>query len=212
MNPVSLTVQFPAAVANGIATSQTPVGAGNLTLNGSLVTAGVGILTTGAKQRQVLLTFAADESGHDFTIYGTNYQGQSISEVIAGTTAGTVASVNMYKTVTRIAISAAATGAILAGTNGVGASSIVAPDTAQNPFNMGIGCELTGTVNYTVQHTFDDVMNVAMENLVWFANTGLTGKSANADGNYAFAVRGIRVLVNSGTGSIVANFVQSTHY
>lgn len=212
MMPVTLTVVFAAAVANGIAQSQTPGGAGNLTLNGSLVSGGVAALAPGSLSRQVLLTFAADETGHSFTIYGTNYQNQSISEVIAGTTAGTVPSVNMYKTVTRVAISAAAAGAIVVGTNGVGRSSIVAPDIFQAPFNIGLGCELTGTANFTVQHTFDDVMNTPPENLVWLSNSGLTSKSTSSDGNYAFPVRGISLLMNSGTGSVVFNIVQGTHY
>lgn len=212
MMPVSLTVQFAAAVANGIAQSQTPSGAGNLTLNGSLVTAGVAILTTGSKARQVILTFAADETGHTFTVYGTNYMDQAISESIAGTTAGVVTSTNVYKTVTRIAISAAATGAMTSGTNTVGRSSVVAPDTFQSPFTVGLGCEVTGTVNYTVQHTFDDVMNTAFESLVWMSNSGLTAKTANADGNYAAPVRGISLLMNSGAGTVVFKIVQGTHY
>lgn len=212
MNPVTLTVQFAASVANGIALSQTPAGAGNLTLNGSLVSGGVAVLATGAKQRQVIITTTADETGRNFTIYGTNYQGQSISEVLAGVNNAVATSANFYRTVTRIAIDGAAAGALSAGTNGVGASSIVAPDIAVNPFNIGVGCELTGTANFTVQHTFDDVMNTPMENLVWFANSGITGKSASTDGNYAFGVRGIRLLVNSGAGSIVMTLVQSTHY
>jgi hypothetical protein len=43
-NPSVVTLQLVALVANGIALSQTPGAAGNLTLNGSLVTAGVAIL------------------------------------------------------------------------------------------------------------------------------------------------------------------------
>ena len=212
MMPVTLTNAFTAGSANAISLSQTPAGAGNLLLNGAAASGGVATITTGAQGRQVLFTFAADETGHTFVLYGTNYAGKTISETIAGTTAGTVTSANMYKTVTRISISAAATGAMTVGTNGVGRSSVVGPDIFQAPFAIGIGCELTGTANYTIQHTFDDVMNTAFESLVWLSNSGLTSKSATADGNYAFPVRGISLLMNSGTGTVVTNIIQGTHY
>jgi hypothetical protein len=102
---------------------------------------------------------------------------------------------------------------IVVSRTGVGSSRIVTPDTFQNPFNIGIGCVVNGTVNYTVEHTFDDILNPSFTpaGATWFPNTGLSGETANADGNYAFAVRGIRVTVASGSGTVTMTVIQSSY-
>jgi hypothetical protein len=94
---------------------------------------------------------------------------------------------------------------------GVGSTAVLVPDVAPNPFNMGIGVRVNGTVNYTVEHTFDDIFATTFNpgTATWFPHTTLVAQTANAVGNYAFAVRGIRLTVNSGTGSATATFVQS---
>lgn len=83
---------------------------------------------------------------------------------------------------------------------GTGSTAPIPLDIQQVPFAIGIGCIVTGTVNYTVEHTYDDI--TAGAPTVWFSNSGITAKTANADGNYAFPVRAIRLTLNSGTGSV----------
>lgn len=211
--PIIVSCQLDTADADGIAQSQTPGAAGNLTINGALASGGVATLTSAGMARQVLVTTVSNESGKTLTIYGTNATGNAISETIAGPNATTGVTVMYYRTVTRVAVSAAFTGAVTVGTNGVGSSRIVAPDAFQNPFNIGIGCVASGTVNYTVEHTFSDVMamDFTSASTTWFPNSGLTGETANADGNYAFAVRGIRVSVASGTGTVTMTLIQSSY-
>lgn len=93
---------------------------------------------------------------------------------------------------------------------GVGTSSVVVPDYLSSPTNVGVGCVVSGTATYTVEHTFDDVFSSSFNpaTATWIANTGLTGKTANADGNYAFPVRGIRLNIASGTGTVTMTVVQ----
>jgi len=91
---------------------------------------------------------------------------------------------------------------------GAGSSSVAPVDTYRNPFNIGIGVVVSGTVNYTIQHTFDDVFNSAVTP-VWFSHPTLNALAANADGNYAFPVRAIKVLVNSGAGTATATIIQA---
>ena len=80
MRPIVVTVgPLAAASANNIALSQTPGGAGALTLNGSLVVGGVAILDV---PRQVRITTTADETAKTFTIKGTDWAGSPISEVM----------------------------------------------------------------------------------------------------------------------------------
>lgn len=75
-----------------------------------------------------------------------------------------------------------------------------------SPFNVGFGVVASGTVDYTVQHTFDDP---AVGFTTWYSHPTVAGEVANADGNYAFPVTGIKVLVNSGSGSATLNLIQA---
>lgn len=79
------------------------------------------------------------------------------------------------------------------------------------PFNVGIGVEVTGTVNYTVQHTFDDIINIGASACVWFNHDDavLVAATANANSNYAYPVTGSQIVLNSGTGSIKGAFIQA---
>lgn len=89
---------------------------------------------------------------------------------------------------------------------GTGSSSALVMNTNQTPFNVGFGVVVTGTVNYTVQHTFDDP---AVGFTTWFSHPTIASQTANADGNYAFPVTGVKVLVNSGSGTATMNLVQA---
>lgn len=98
---------------------------------------------------------------------------------------------------------------IIRSQTGTGSSAVAPLDVNQNPFNVGIGVVATGTVTYTVEHTFDDVFDSAVTP-TWFPNTGLTTQTASKDGNYAFPVAGVRVTVTAGTGTATATFIQAT--
>jgi hypothetical protein len=89
---------------------------------------------------------------------------------------------------------------------GVGSSGSIVVNTNISPVNIGFGVVVTGTVNYTVQHTFDDP---AVGFSTWFSHPTVAGQTANADGNYAFPVTGIKVLVNSGSGTATLNLIQA---
>jgi hypothetical protein len=65
---------------------------------------------------------------------------------------------------------------------------------------------VTGTVDYTVQHTFDDP---AVGFATWFPHPTIAAQSTNKDGNYAFPVTGIRITVNSGGGTVTFKLIQA---
>jgi hypothetical protein len=48
-----------------------------------------------------------------------------------------------------------------------------------SPFNVGFGVIVSGTVDYTVQHTFDDP---AIGFTTWFPHSSVAAQAANADG------------------------------
>lgn len=89
---------------------------------------------------------------------------------------------------------------------GVGSSSALVMNTNITPFNVGFGVVVSGTVDYTVQHTFDDP---AVGFSTWFSHPTIAGESTNQDGNYAFPVTGIKLLVNSGSGTATLKLVQA---
>lgn len=89
---------------------------------------------------------------------------------------------------------------------GTGSSTAIPMNTNISPFNVGFGVVVSGTVDYTVQHTFDDP---AVGFTTWFSHPTVAGETANADGNYAFPVTGVKLLMNSGTGTATLNLVQA---
>jgi hypothetical protein len=89
---------------------------------------------------------------------------------------------------------------------GAGSSSALVMNTNISPFNVGFGVTVTGTVNYTIQHTFDDP---GVGFTTWFDHPSVASESTNQDGNYAFPVTGVKVLVNSGGGTATLELVQA---
>lgn len=206
MRPQTLTRQLDTADPNGIAQSQTPLTAGNLTLNGDLVTAGVGILD---QQRKILITPAGADAGRTFTITGT-VGGVTITEEVSGANnPATSTSLLDFDTVTQIAVDAATAGAIIVGTSGIGASEAIKWDRFITPFQLTISLDVTGTVDVTVEYTTDDLGADAPGPYNWKAHAFLTNITADDDGTIISPVSAIRLLTNSGTGTCRLRAIQS---
>lgn len=104
-----------AAVTTAVTTAQLKGAAGNLTLDGTLVAAGVATFDV---PRCVTLTVATtNQSGVNFTITGTDQYGQAMTEKLAGPNANTVSGNKAFKTVSAVANDAAiATNGVSVGT------------------------------------------------------------------------------------------------
>lgn len=89
---------------------------------------------------------------------------------------------------------------------GTGSTSALVMNTNTNPFNVGFGVVVDGVVTYTVEHTFD---NPAVGFTDWFPHPTISSQIADADGNYAFPVTGIRLTVTAGGGSATLKLVQA---
>lgn len=195
------------AVANSIALSQTPSAA--LTLNGALVSGGVAILSAPAR---ITITPASDESGKTFTVTGTDASGNTITETMAGTNATLFTSKLTYKTITAISISSAAAGAVTVG-NSQSGSVMIALDSWAHP-QVGLQISVTGTVNYTVQSSFDNpndpVNPVALASMQWVdsSDSAVVSATATKQSSFAYAPLWMRVVLNSGSGSLLITAVQ----
>ena len=96
------------------------------------------------------------------------------------------------------------------------ASQVIPMNTYAVPFNVGIGCDVSagGSLTYTVQHTFDDVQSPSFNpsTATWFSNSTLVAQTTDKDGNYAYPVTGIRLLVTVWTsGSVTMTVIQTGH-
>lgn len=198
-----------AASANNICLSQTPAGAGDLTLNGAAVSGGVATLDT---QRRIGIASAGNLSARTFTVYGTNDAGVSISESLSGPNNNTVSTLQDFKTVTRISIDGAAGAALTVGTTAVGSTPWWVPNPHITAFEVAVGYELlTGAQTVTVEIADEEVMmpipiyqvgySQAMPIPTPFSMAGMTGIAANAQGTITRPCRGIRLTVTAGTGT-----------
>ncbi len=206
MRPVQQIRQLDAADPNGIFVDQNPAAGVPLTLDGAFVTAGVAQLDV---QRVVELESAADMSGITFEIVGTDEQNRPITETIVGPNAGTSATLLDFFTVTSITPSGTIGSDVEGGTNAIGGSIIIPVDKNVTPTSIGLALIITGTVNVTVQHTFDSPWEGASTILTWFDHPTLAGETADADGNLAFPPQAVRLLTNSGDGTCEFDLVQA---
>ena len=90
-------------------------------------------------------------------------------------------------------------------------SPVIPIDQYQAPTNIGLAVIVTGTVTFSVQHTFDDVFSPTFDpaTATWFNHPTLNGLTANADGNYMAPPRGVRLNLTAGTGSARLVLVQA---
>lgn len=208
MRPIVVVVgPLATASANNIALSQTPGGAGNLTLNGSTVTAGRAVLP---QARRVLIT--TTDTTTVFTINGTTATGSPRTETLIVSGGSSYTQLD-YHFVTSISVNQATTAAVTVGTNGVANTTWVYTDPYADA-QIGFQCTVSGTVNYTVQSTFDDPDSptnpVAPALVTWITtnDTNMVGATTSLQSNFLFAPTYIRVLLNSGSGSVTMTVVQ----
>ena len=97
--------------------------------------------------------------------------------------------------------------------SGVASSAWVALD-EWAPSATALQTVVSGTVNYTVQQTLDDPnspTSAVLPYLVtWFSSpdSTLVAATGNIQSNYAFIPKYVRVLLNSGTGTVTLRVAQ----
>lgn len=207
MQPITVAVgPLAAPSAAAIAANQVVSGAAFMTLTASTVTL--------SPTQRVGITSVGNDAGITFTVVGTTFGGQPITEVIQGVSGGLASGVIDFETVTSIKTSGStsASGAS-AGTIGSAGSRWVRFDSWANA-ETSIQCSAAGTVNYTVQVTMDDpndpVNPVAASAVTWLNTNDGDAVSAVGDvfTNFQFTPTFARVVMNSGTGVVTATFAQ----
>lgn len=211
------TKQLAAAVANGICTSQSGSAGVALSLNGSLVSNGIAVIdaasspnNVGGLGRRVTISYTGTDTS--FLILGTNAGGNVISDIAVGS-GGTAQSNLDFVTVVAITPVGGGLTGVTAGTNGVGASPWWLVNWhGYSPVNVAMAVELvSGAINYTVQHTYDDMNNLPAD-LSYptpFNDVVLSSQNGTLDGMIALPVKALRTIINSGTGAIRVRFIQA---
>lgn len=101
---------------------------------------------------------------------------------------------------------------------GTGSTRWVAVTPHLDPCNLSVACKVTGTVNYTVEYTYQDVnfnpnstfaYTLDSPTLNVFADGVVNGATASAVAVQQNPIWAARVTVNSGTGSVQATFLQA---
>lgn len=198
------TVTGIAADDNGIALAQNMVGGTALTLEA----AASGL----SPPRRLSFDASASIAATIFTIVGLDRNGRAISETVTGVTTSPVATTSVFASVTSITPDTTdAVNTVIVGWTDEVISAPVMLNHYRNPFNVGLGVVVTGTISYTVQHTFSDLQAAGTVDGdgVWFDHATLAALATNTDGNYAFAVEAIRLVVTGGTGTAVLRVIQS---
>lgn len=205
----TISLSLTAATANGIAQSQSGTAGTALTLNGSLVSAGVAVLGTVA--RRVIITPAANESTNTFTIVGTDRYGRSQTEALAGVANPSIAqTAHDFLTVTSIEPTNNTAGTVTAGTNTVASSDAFICDALITTANYSCAVVTSGTVNYSIQESYDDLgpdWDQANNTAVWFTDPTFNAQSSNMAGLLSGPFSMIRLTINSGTGTATARII-----
>lgn len=189
---------------NGIFEDQTTAGAGTLSLDGVLVSSGVAVA---GEASLVGIGGAGDNTGVNFTVTGFDSNGAVVSDTFAGVNNSTASSLISFKTVSGITVDGAITGNVSGGWSSLnpGYGKAYRVNANQGDFKVMLAVKVTGTINYTAQYTPDSPTDTYANSWAvdadWRSVDGLAALAVDDESNIAFPVHGVRLSINSGTGT-----------
>ena len=90
---------------------------------------------------------------------------------------------------------------------GTGRSAIIASDSFQNPFNVGLVVTISGSPTYNIEISMDDPSTGTPT--VWAAPSGFSALTAAANGSITVPHHAMSINITGGTGTVTAYVVQS---
>jgi hypothetical protein len=142
---------------------------------------------------------ATDHTGKTVTLVGTDQDGKALTEVVTGPDASaTVESAGYFLTLT----SATPSATIGADTFDIGwvdeVSTKTIPLDWRSDLAAAINVDVTGTIDFTVQQTFDNVqVATGQQSAQWLDIAALAAKSADTTSTSTVGATAIRLKVNS---------------
>lgn len=168
-------------------------------VTGATFTLTANVATDGLAHRVSILNDSAnDHSGKTVTLVGTDVSDAILTEVVIGPAgSATVESSGYFKTLTNATPSAT----IGADTFDIGwvdeVSSQVVPINWRSQNAATINVDVTGTINFTVQETFDAIQTNGFQSVQWLNIAALTTKTADTTSTGTLAATALRIIVNS---------------
>lgn len=205
MRPLSFPLTLLTPALNNVCLDQTTSGAADLVINGSLASDGSVTLNTA---HRIDIESSGSFGAVTFTVTGTDVNGAAQSDAIAGPSSSTVTTTKYFKTITQISVSAIVGTNVSVGTTDEAESDWFVANYLQDNFDIGMAVEITGTINYTVQKTYANIL--ADETPVWFDDATLVTDTTNGNSAQESHVTGFRTVVNSYSSgaTLTTRFVQ----
>jgi hypothetical protein len=226
MLPNTVTFALAAANAANIIASNTPAGAGALTLvspttivttqpiaSGTLAVISTPTVTLDAARR-VLVTYGNEASTRTVRITGGDRYGNPITETVTVPSggAGTVATAQDFLTITQVYVFAAFTQAMSVGTNATGSTPWIFAQSNLTPNNFGLIFVVSGTVTGQIDVTLQNPNLPLPGGLIvpdFFQPSGLTSITTTSNGSITTPFTAFRLTITAGTGSIRMSTVQA---
>lgn len=190
MRPKTKDIDLIDVDPDGLATAQAVAGAGDLTLNGALISDSKWVASDGMA-RVITILSAGDDTGITFTVTGS-YGNIAKTEVITGANADTATGAVYMNTVTAITASGAAAGNVSAG---IGEECVTNP-VPVNHYNSDaptVSIEvITDTIDITVEETLSEIQDTS-KTTEWYPVSALSNISVKTRAdvtNHVYAVRG----------------------
>lgn len=211
---------WPVADADSVCLLQQTSGAGSFVINGALVNLAAlpYIAVFPGISRVVTLTSAGNISGVNFTIAGT-LNGSTVTETRAGPNANTVATTQIYDTVTSVTVNGAVGTDTSLGTGTTGYTHWFNHNYHATVLGCTIAVDITGTINYDFETTLDDVQTNSSPKIFTPVDgtagspgypADMTGATTDQLAAYNNVARYSRIKINSSgaDGTLIATFLQ----
>lgn len=188
---------------DGVFQNQTLGGAGNFTLNGAEVVSAEWV-TPDLFAKQIGFASTGNISAVNFTIFGYEDRNKTIpiSETIAGPNNNTVETTNYFYSIQSISASGVVGTNTKAGAVNKAISQIIPTKRTysdRNERQIGLSFIVTGTIDYTVQQTNDNIQSLTNRNFNWLDHddSDLVNAAISKNGNYIAIPQAMRVKINS---------------
>ncbi|GAF77392.1 unnamed protein product [marine sediment metagenome] len=195
MRPKEIYIDPDVVDPNGLAEAQAVSGAGEITLDGVLI---VNDVFTGDYARRIGILSAGDDSGDTFTITGTDADGKSQTEDLAGSSGapGTAESIKYYKTVTSVSTDGAAAGNVSVGTVDEFVTNTIPIETSNSSAATVSLERFSGTISVIVEETFSKLQYT---DSIEFVDSPLGVTASAASSNMSLHASGVRLKCGSYT-------------
>lgn len=142
-----------------------------------------------------------DLSAITVDLTGTDADGRTQTETITLTNGGgTTTSTKWYKTLVTAVPSATIGGETVdIGWSADAVGPTIPVNWRGNPLELTLMCDISGTINYDVEYTVQDVFASQPSTLTWTNHGTIVAKTADTDSSTVVPIRAVRVAVNSVT-------------